>query len=117
MRFKIDENLPDEASELLSQSGHDAITVLAQRMGGGSDPTLARVCAAEGRTLVTLDLDFADIRVYPPAEYSGFIVLRPLSQAKEHVLALLREVTARLPADGLTGQLWVADETGVRIRR
>jgi predicted nuclease of predicted toxin-antitoxin system len=117
MRFKTDENLPDEAAELLLTAGHDAITVVAQQMGGGPDPALARVCVAEGRILVTLDLDFADIRVYAPSDHSGFIVLRPATQAKARVLTLLREVLARLPGGGLSGQLWVVDEAGIRIRQ
>ena len=32
MRFKIDENLPDESADVLAQAGHDAVTVGAQRL-------------------------------------------------------------------------------------
>ncbi len=62
MRFKIDENLPFEVATLLSEAGHDATTVLTQRLGGSGDPGIAAVCRAEARALVTLDTDFADIR-------------------------------------------------------
>lgn len=62
MKFKVDENLPIEVAELLQESGHDAVTVLDQHMGGQEDTTLAAVCLREGRTIITLDLDFADIR-------------------------------------------------------
>ncbi|MGD0387942.1 MAG: DUF5615 family PIN-like protein [Tepidisphaeraceae bacterium] len=116
MRFKLDENLPRESAELLTQANHDAVTVIAQRMGGRPDPELATVCKSEGRVLVTLDLDFADIRAYPPAEYPGFIVLRPTSQAKSHVLELLQLVIDRSSKEGLAGKLWVVDEGGIRIR-
>jgi hypothetical protein len=92
------------------------VTVIAQRMGGGSDPALAMVCKSEGRALVTLDLDFADIRTYPPAEYPGFVVLRPTSQAQSRVLGLLRLVIDRLASEDLIGNLWVVDEAGIRIR-
>ena len=68
MRFKADENLPVEAAEVLRGSGHDAQTVLEQQLGGTADSGLAVLCQREGRALVTLDLDFADIRAYPPAE-------------------------------------------------
>lgn len=34
MRFKLDENMPTEAGELLAAAGHDVATVLSQRMGG-----------------------------------------------------------------------------------
>jgi predicted nuclease of predicted toxin-antitoxin system len=116
MRFKIDGNLPRESADLLTQANFDAVTVIAERMGGGPDPELATVCKSEGRVLVTLDLDFADIRAYPPAEYPGFIVLRPTSQAKSHVLKLLQLVIDRLSREELTGKLWVVDEGGIRIR-
>lgn len=65
-KFKIDENLPVEASELLSSAGHDAVTVIQQHMGGQPDSNVAAICRREGRVIVTLDQDFADIRSYPP---------------------------------------------------
>ncbi len=116
MRFKIDENLPAESSVLFTRSGHDAVTVIDQRMGGTIDPLLLKICAAESRSLITLDLDFADIRAYPPEEYSGVVVLRPESQAKPRVLDLLRQMIERLSVEPLAGKLWIVDETGIRIR-
>jgi hypothetical protein len=37
MRFKIDENLPIDAAELLAAAGHDAHTVLQEGLGGNPD--------------------------------------------------------------------------------
>jgi len=34
LKFKVDENLPTEAAELLAGAGHDAVTVRDQRMVG-----------------------------------------------------------------------------------
>ncbi|MBS0167289.1 DUF5615 family PIN-like protein [Nitrospira sp. CMX1] len=34
MRFKLDENLPPDASTLLSNSGHDALTIWDQGLQG-----------------------------------------------------------------------------------
>lgn len=67
MRFKVDENLPIEVAELLRQSVYDATTVLEQGHGSSADTRLATLCQQEGRVLLTLDMDFADIRAYPPA--------------------------------------------------
>ena len=66
MRFKLDENLPAEAADLLRDAGYDAVTVLEQEMSGETDASVAAVCEQEGRVLVTLDTDFADLRTYPP---------------------------------------------------
>jgi predicted nuclease of predicted toxin-antitoxin system len=65
MEFKVDESLPVEAADLLRHVGYDAITVLEERLGGASDPDIGSVCQDEERVLITLDTDFADIRVYP----------------------------------------------------
>jgi predicted nuclease of predicted toxin-antitoxin system len=35
-----------------------------------------RFCTHEGRILLTLDLDFSDIRAYLPEEFPGILVLR-----------------------------------------
>jgi predicted nuclease of predicted toxin-antitoxin system len=95
VRFKVDENLPVEVVELLRQAGHDAATVLEQRLGGGTDSDVASLCQREGRTLVTLDLDFADIRAYPPAQYPGLVVLRLKQQDKPHVLDIVSRLRMR----------------------
>jgi len=71
MRFKIDENLPVELAEELRAAGHEAITVGDQQLSGASDQHLSEVCKTEGSIFVTLDLDFADIRTYPPGEHPG----------------------------------------------
>lgn len=116
-KFKIDENLPVEVADMLKAAGHDAMTILDQSMVGELDPKVASVCKAEGRALVTLDLDFSDIRTYPPAEFPGIIVLRPRNQAKPTVLALVNQLIALLETDEpLAGHLWIVQETGLRIR-
>lgn len=116
MRFKHDENLPVEAAALLREHGHDAATVLEQAMGGEPDPGVAAVCQHEGRTLVTLDTDFADIRTYPPEEFAGLVVLRLQRQDKPHVLGVLRRVLPLLDAGSLDGQLWIVSEERIRVR-
>ena len=63
---------------LFTEAGHDAVTVYDQRMNGAADPDLAAVCLNEDRILVTSDLDFTDIRTYPPEQYSGIVVFRPI---------------------------------------
>ena len=85
MKFKIDENLPEEVADLLQEAGFETATVLGQRLTGASDAALARACGQEAYALITLDTDFGDIRTYPPREYLGLIVLRLRQQDKAHV--------------------------------
>lgn len=116
MKFKVDENLPLEVAELLRKSNHDAVTVLEQHLGGSADSNIAVVCQQEGRTLVTLDMDFADIRAYPPGQYSGIIVLRLERQDKPHVLEVFGHMTQLLSREPIKGHLWVVEERQIRIR-
>lgn len=116
MRFKIDENMPVESATILNEAGHDALTIHDQQMVGEADVQVASVCKREQRALVTLDLDFADIRTYPPGEHHGIVVLRPRTQAKPAVLQLLIQLIPLLLTEPLKGNLWILQENGLRIR-
>jgi predicted nuclease of predicted toxin-antitoxin system len=116
MKFKTDENLAVEATEDLQRAGHDALAAADQHLSGQPDSRLADVCRTEGRALLTLDLDFADIRVYPPGDYSGIIVLRPSVQSISNIRRLVRQVLALLATEPLAGHLWIVDEGNIRIR-
>lgn len=116
MNFKVDENLPVEVAEILRNRGHDAVTVMEQGLSSSSDRNLASICQNEARAMVTLDLDFGDIRSYPPAEYSGIVVLRLVRQDKLHVLAVVQRLLPLLKTEPLAGYLWLVDEDRVRVR-
>ncbi len=116
MRFKVDENLhPDVAGEL-RRLGHDAMTVFDQGMQGSADENVAAVCQREARALVTLDLDFADVRAYPPQDYPGIVVLRPTNQNRAMMLQFVSRFVPLLSTAPLVGHLWIVDDSRVRIR-
>ena len=116
MKFKVDENLPAEFAEILGEAGHPADTVPGENLAGGEDATVTAVCIKENRILITLDLDFADIRSYPPQSFPGFVVLRPAKQDKSHLIELLHSLLPLLSIETLQNRLWIVDEAGVRIR-
>lgn len=116
MKFKIDENLPLEVSELLQKEGYESKTVKEQLLNGEDDPKVASVCRTEERALVTLDTDFSDIRTYPPENFSGIIVLRLKRQDKPNVLNVLSRLLDLLKSEPLKNHLWIVDENKVRIR-
>jgi predicted nuclease of predicted toxin-antitoxin system len=76
VRIKFDENVHGDAREALAGWGHDVATVYEERLAGRPDVDIAAAVKAEGRCLVTFDLDFADPRRFPPAELAGLVVLR-----------------------------------------
>ena len=115
-RFKLDENLPRDAEALLREAGHDVHTVLAEYLGGNIDPRVFDASQAENRILVTFDLDFSDIRVYPPASHKGIWVLRPHTQSIDNTLALLRSALVVLGTEQTQERLWIIEPERVRIR-
>ena len=116
MRFKLDENLPYELAALFSMAEHDAMTVFDQGLSGARDPDLASCCVHESRAIVTLDTDFSDIRAYPPSAYSGIVVFRLESQARDHILEIGARFLHVLSDASLKGQLWIVEESKIRVR-
>ena len=116
MNFKIDENMPVEAAELLKQEGYDVVTIFGQNLVGTSDANLVKVCQKEERVLVTLDADFADIRTYRPEKFSGIIVMRLNRQDKNHVLEVFKRSMLLFKREPVDKRLWVVEKDRVRIR-
>ena len=117
MHFKIDENLPADSIDIFSSAGMKASTVLEEGLGGRDDSRIAHVCGDEKKVLVTLDLDFADLRDYPPKNYPGIIVLRLERQDKKNVMRTLEKVVRLCEKEEVLHRLWIVGEDGVRVRQ
>lgn len=116
MRFKLDENLPRAARERLTAPGWDVHDVFDEHLGGALDDEIQAVCDEEGRILVTLDTDFADIRRYDPARSPGVIVLRPRDQSIQATLQCLDSAIRALAVERITSALWIVEPERLRIR-
>ncbi len=116
MCFKTDENLPQLVTRRLRSHDLDVVSSAEQRLDGASDARFADVCRAERRVPSTLDLDFADIRRYPPGAGPGIVLLRPRSQARvdtAHVTELLARTLAN---DAVDGALCIVEHRRFRVR-
>ena len=109
MRAKLDENLPVEAAELLRTAGWECDSVYDEGLSGADNPDVAAACQAGARVLFTLDLDFADIRAYPPSEYVGIVVLRPTEPSRRQILQLVSRVLPVLSAEWMEHRLWIVE--------
>lgn len=116
MRFKIDEHLPLEIKDLFTQHRHDPATVEEEGLAGSIDPDVAQICQNERRALLTLDLDFSDIRTYPPEDYHGIVVFRPAIQSITTLVRLTNRLLTLLEREPLEGHLWIVEDHRVRIR-
>jgi predicted nuclease of predicted toxin-antitoxin system len=116
MRGKVDENMPIESAGVLRTAGWECDTVLDEGLGGAEDPDVAARCQADGRVLFTLDMDFADIRAYPPSAYVGIVVFRPVKPSRDSVLAMLQQLIPVLTSEWAEHRLWIVEPGRVRIR-
>ena len=117
MRIKLDENLPTVLRDWLVDQGHDALSVFDQGLTGLLDEELWVHVCHEGRLLITLDRDFADIRAYPLGTHRGILFLRLTRKGPKGVLAAVQRVCAEHPLEELGGCLVVADDWRTRVRR
>lgn len=116
LKFKIDENLPVDVADRIKQAGFDCVSIYNQQMIGCSDAEIIEVCKVEGRVLLSLDLDFCDIRQYPPAQYPGIVVFRLSRQDLIYILEIVERIVPLFQIEELDSRLWIVDEKKVRIR-
>ena len=76
MDFLLDSNMPRSALRALTGAGHQAWHVRDIGLGDAPDERIDRHALTQGWVLVTRDLDFCDIRNYPPEHSPGRLVLR-----------------------------------------
>ncbi|HMK74699.1 MAG TPA: hypothetical protein VK568_00815 [Thermodesulfobacteriota bacterium] len=101
MKLKLDENLSRHLKPLLTGLGHDVLTAAALR---------------EERMLLTLDLEFADLRKYPPGSHPGIILFRPPSFGPLSVNKFVIDFVNSADLSELTSCVAIVDPVNVRVR-
>jgi predicted nuclease of predicted toxin-antitoxin system len=116
MKFKVDENLPQEIAGDLVRLGHVADTVNDEGLAGADDITVVQAARASTRILLTLDKGIASLQRYPIAEQEGVVLFRPTSSGRGEVLSFLRLRLGVLLEMELAGHLTVVGPTRIRVR-
>jgi predicted nuclease of predicted toxin-antitoxin system len=117
MKVKFDENIPAGLVSILSRYGHDAVTVPQQELAGQSDAVIWEAAQRERRFLITMDMDFADIRRFPPGTHEGILVLRLTRQGRKAIRDLFQAVLVQHPLESFKGCIVIADERRIRVRK
>ena len=116
MKVKLDENMPADLASKLRQEGHDVTDGVEEGLGGEDDPPVLKAAGNEGRILMTFDLDFADIRHYPPGTHAGIVVFRLHDQRWSSLQGPVSRLLAAGSLDVLGNGLAIVDETRVRYK-
>ncbi|MBS0266612.1 MAG: DUF5615 family PIN-like protein [Planctomycetes bacterium] len=72
--------MPADLAVMLRAAGHDVHDVHDEGLAGADASPVLAAAVQEDRGLVTFDLDFADVRQYPPGSHAGMVVFRLLDQ-------------------------------------
>jgi predicted nuclease of predicted toxin-antitoxin system len=116
MNLKLDENLSRHLKPALIELGHDVLTAADENLLSRPDTEIARAAKEEQRMLLTLDVEFADLRKYPPGSHPGVILFRPLSLSPISVNSFITDFVRRTDLDKLATCVAVVDPVHVRVR-
>jgi predicted nuclease of predicted toxin-antitoxin system len=116
MKLKLDENLSRHLKPVLIGLGHDVLTAADENLLSHPDTEIAQAAKDEQRMLMTLDVEFADLRKYPPGSHPGVILFRPLSLSPLSVNSFITDFVRRTDLDKLAACIAVVDHVHVRVR-
>lgn len=115
MKVKLDENLPVALVETITALGHDVDAVPMEGLGGHADGAVWSAAQAEGRLLVTQDLDFADVRRFAPETHAGILLVRLRTPSRSALVERVAALFSSTMIANWAGCFVVATETKVRV--
>ena len=117
MKLKLDENLSRHLKAYLQSHHHDVQTAGDENLLSQPDTVIAEACRKEGRMVLSLDTDFADIRTYAPGTHLGIVVFRPGSFGPLAINRFVEAFVRDADLEALVGCLVIVEPRRVRIRR
>ena len=117
MRIKLGENLSRHLKGPLGDDGHEVVTTADENLLGKSDVEVGAAAKGEGRMLFTLDLEFADLRKFPPGKHPGVVLFRPRSMGPGAVGRLVLGFVRETNLEDLAGCVAVVEPHQTRVRR
>ncbi len=116
--FLVDASLPRAAGDTIRAHGHQATDVRDTGLGTAPDHDIADHARQHQLAIVTVDQDFGNVLAFPPANYSGIVVVRPPDRATIAIILSLVDqflndatVMANLP-----GHLVIVEPGRTRVR-
>jgi predicted nuclease of predicted toxin-antitoxin system len=116
MKLKLDGNLSRHLKPVLTGLGHDVLTAADENLLSRPDTEVAAVSMKEGRMLLTLDVEFADLRKYPPGTHPGIILFRPPSCGPLTVNKFIADFVRSAKLEELASSVAIVDPARVRVR-
>jgi len=116
MRLLADENIQHATVELLRSLGNDVRSIKEEGLASVSDEVVFSHAQKTGRTLITYNADFADIRDLAGRHHGGIIRLRISNQRLHYVQPVLEKAFRVIQDMALGDMLVTISDRRVRIR-
>jgi predicted nuclease of predicted toxin-antitoxin system len=117
MLIKLDENLPSRLVDVLASLGHQVDIVPGESLSGRPDKDVRNAAQANGRFLITQDLDFSDMRRFQPGTHPGILLVRLRNPGRNALFVKVVNLFENEPVETWAGCFVVATERKLRVRR
>ena len=117
MRFLADESVYVAIVRALRDLGHDVVDLKEKKVYGVPDDEVFQLAVEQGRILVTMDLDFGNILLYPPGTHPGIIVLKLFELTVDGATNILRDFIQKTDESQIAKALVIVEPHRVRFRR
>ncbi len=117
MRLKLDENLSRHLKASLSSLQHDVLTAAEEDLPSQPDTVVSAAARREGRILLTLDVEFGDLRKYPPGTHPGIILFRPRTLGPRAVNRFTESFMQCTDLKHVTGCVVIVEPDRIRTRQ
>lgn len=116
MKLKLDENLSRHLKQGLGAYGHDVATAADEGLLSQPDTVVAAVARNESRLLFTLDVEFGDLRKYPPGSHPGIVLFRPRTFGPLAVNQFVENFVRTTVLEPLVGCVVIVEPSRIRVR-
>ena len=117
MKLKLDENLSRHLKPSLLTLQYDVSTAAEEGLLSQPDPVVGAAAKSEERMLLTLDLEFADMRKYAPGNHPGVVLFRPRSFGPLTVNRFVEDFVRENDLEPFRGCIVIVEPARVRVRR
>lgn len=120
MRFLIDECVLGKTVRLLRDSGFKVTTIQELGKSSATNGTVIKTAFQEKAVIITNDLDFGNLILYPLGSHPGIIVLRPrldTAEAIEDVHKILLRLLEELTPAEIKESLIIVDRNKYRLKK
>ncbi|MBI4411475.1 MAG: DUF5615 family PIN-like protein [Deltaproteobacteria bacterium] len=117
-KFVIDEDMPRSLGKLLKNSGFDAKDIRDYGLRGAGDSEIFKFARENKAVLVSGDLGFGNILVYPLDSHWGIVIAHfPNEMTTDEISRQLIKRIQELQESDFKGNLMIMEPGRVRIKR